>query len=309
MNSQRQPGDVGRFYGKYRAKVRENLDPLSLGRIIAEVPLVPAATTWALPCTPYAGPGVGFYAIPPLGADVWVEFEGGDPDYPIWTGCFWTAPPFPLMVPERKVFQTEFLTMTLDDLPAEGGYTIEYFMLGEMDAPFRIKISMAGITLSAPPALQTLISEEGITLEYPPTTVALTAETASIEAPDVSITSEAATEINAGADVTVDAGAELSLTAGAALEVSAGAELSLAAGAAVEVSAGADLSMEAALAVEVSAGLDVSVEAVAAFNVQAADAAITAAAVEVTGAAIALSGAVEVTGDELLDGNQVMVVP
>jgi hypothetical protein len=42
-----------------------------------------------LPCTPYARPNVGFYAIPPIGANVWIEFEGGDPSYPIWSGGFW----------------------------------------------------------------------------------------------------------------------------------------------------------------------------------------------------------------------------
>ena len=44
---------------------------------------------WALPAVPYAGDGVGFFMIPPIGASVWIEFEHGDPDYPIWTGCFW----------------------------------------------------------------------------------------------------------------------------------------------------------------------------------------------------------------------------
>ncbi len=38
---------------------------------------------------PYAGDGVGLFAVPPVGANVWVEFEGGDPDYPILAGCFW----------------------------------------------------------------------------------------------------------------------------------------------------------------------------------------------------------------------------
>jgi uncharacterized protein involved in type VI secretion and phage assembly len=32
---------------------------------------------------------VGIFVIPPVGANVWVEFERGDPDYPIWSGGFW----------------------------------------------------------------------------------------------------------------------------------------------------------------------------------------------------------------------------
>ena len=27
--------------------------------------------------------------VPLPGSGVWVEFEQGDPDYPIWVGCFW----------------------------------------------------------------------------------------------------------------------------------------------------------------------------------------------------------------------------
>lgn len=27
--------------------------------------------------------------VPQLGAGVWIEFEQGDPDYPIWVGGFW----------------------------------------------------------------------------------------------------------------------------------------------------------------------------------------------------------------------------
>jgi uncharacterized protein involved in type VI secretion and phage assembly len=32
---------------------------------------------------------MGIYAIPPKNAGVWVEFEQGDPNYPIWSGCWW----------------------------------------------------------------------------------------------------------------------------------------------------------------------------------------------------------------------------
>ena len=79
-----------KYYGKYRGKVLENDDPLFLGRILAEVAAVSGMTmNWCMPCTPYAGSDVGFYAIPPIGANVWIEFEGGDTNYPIWSGCFW----------------------------------------------------------------------------------------------------------------------------------------------------------------------------------------------------------------------------
>jgi len=80
-----------RFYGKYRGTVMNNIDPMRIGRIQASVPAVSLLlpTSWALPCYPLAGKLQGISYAPQIGAGVWVEFEGGDPDYPIWTGCFW----------------------------------------------------------------------------------------------------------------------------------------------------------------------------------------------------------------------------
>jgi len=55
--------------------------------------LVPS--TWAEPCVPLAGPTgppMGVYMVPPIGAGVWVEFEQGDPNHPIWVGCRWGTP-------------------------------------------------------------------------------------------------------------------------------------------------------------------------------------------------------------------------
>lgn len=80
-----------RFYGKYRGSVQGNEDPSGRARLQVLVPEVLGQNTqvWALPCVPYAGPGVGFFALPPVGANVWVEFEAGNLRYPIWSGCFW----------------------------------------------------------------------------------------------------------------------------------------------------------------------------------------------------------------------------
>src|SRR6266581_5459174 len=79
------------FYGKYRGIVTDTEDPLKMGRIKARVPdvLGEEPSGWALPCVPFAGDGMGFYALPGNDARVWIEFEQGDPDYPIWTGCWW----------------------------------------------------------------------------------------------------------------------------------------------------------------------------------------------------------------------------
>jgi type VI secretion system (T6SS) baseplate-like injector VgrG len=84
------------FWGKYRATVIDNADPLMLGRLLCEVPSLPTTLlNWALPCVPYAGEKARMFALPPIGANVWIEFEGGDPEYPIWSGVFWTEPPPP----------------------------------------------------------------------------------------------------------------------------------------------------------------------------------------------------------------------
>jgi len=68
-----------------------NLDPMQIGRIQATVPDVTGElpTGWAMPCVPFAGTQMGSYAVPPVGAGVWIEFEHGDPDYPIWVGGYW----------------------------------------------------------------------------------------------------------------------------------------------------------------------------------------------------------------------------
>ncbi len=80
-----------RFYGKYRGTVEENIDPMNIGRLLVQVPdvLGSVSSSWALPCFPAAGMQMGVHMIPPVGAGVWVEFEQGNPNYPIWTGCFW----------------------------------------------------------------------------------------------------------------------------------------------------------------------------------------------------------------------------
>jgi uncharacterized protein involved in type VI secretion and phage assembly len=135
-----------RFYGKYRGKVTDNMDPLMQGRIRAKVPAVfgEEETGWALPCSPYAGSGVGFFFVPPVDSNVWIEFEGGDGDYPIWTGGFWGTGETPAMpgLPSTKIIKTDTATIKLDDLPGAGGITIE------TTTGLKIVMNVAGIELS-----------------------------------------------------------------------------------------------------------------------------------------------------------------
>ena len=93
-----------RYWGKYRGKVVSNSDPEALGRVQVSCPDVLGSNTmsWAMPCVPMAGISAGVYAVPPLNANVWVEFEGGDPEKPIWTGCFWGTGEIPQRAQPRQ---------------------------------------------------------------------------------------------------------------------------------------------------------------------------------------------------------------
>lgn len=223
----------GRYYGKYRGKVVENIDPLVLGRIIAEVPALPGSIlNWAMPSVPYAGLQVGFFAIPPIGANVWIEFEEGDPGRPIWGGCFWGEGEVPLenVLPELKIFKTDFITMMLNDTPEAGGFTLEC-LPPAVNVPLTLTCNAEGITISCPEAVINMTEEtitltvpeslavlsselieltvpesslsltpETVTLTVPPAEATLTAEVISMEAPEVSITGN--TTVEGAAEIT-----------------------------------------------------------------------------------------------------------
>lgn len=126
------------FYGKYRGTVINNVDPQQMGRLQVQVPdvLGLAPSSWAEPCVPLAGPtgpAMGVYLVPPIGAGVWVEFEQGDPGYPIWVGCRWgsssnlpSAAKQGLPVSPSIVLQTAGQNViVISDLPGTGGITLE----------------------------------------------------------------------------------------------------------------------------------------------------------------------------------------
>jgi hypothetical protein len=140
------------FLGKYRGVVTNNVDPMLLGRVQVSVPAVlgTGQLSWAMPCTPYAGAQVGLFLVPPIGANVWVEFEAGDPDYPILAGCFWGAGEVPASpaVPDMKVFKTGGITLTLSDVPGGGGFTLEVNPPA-VSAPLKMVFNSSGIELTS----------------------------------------------------------------------------------------------------------------------------------------------------------------
>lgn len=118
------------YYGKYRGTVKGNVDPLSQGRLLVNVPAVMGATgtTWANPCFPYAGQLAGAFIVPPMNAAVWVEFEGGNAAAPIWVGGFYgtgMAPPMALAVApgtQEFVIQTTLQNViSVKDMPGPTG--------------------------------------------------------------------------------------------------------------------------------------------------------------------------------------------
>lgn len=139
------------YLGKYRGKVVQNLDPESRGRIQVSVPEVlgNSVMSWALPCIPYAGNKAGIYAVPPKDANIWVEFEGGNPDRPVWVGCFWekSETPKPALEPPAPV-QHILLTTPNDNL------------IHISDAPG----DAGGITLSIKSGAKITINDTGITI-------------------------------------------------------------------------------------------------------------------------------------------------
>ncbi len=141
------------LYGKYRGTVINNVDPMQIGRIQASVPdlagFVPG--TWAMPCLPMAGINTGVFTVPMIGSGVWIEFERGDPDYPIWVGGYWgSAAEVPLMsraVPPAVSGITIQTTLkngiVVSDVPGPTGGILIQTTTGAM-----ISVSDVGIIIS-----------------------------------------------------------------------------------------------------------------------------------------------------------------
>lgn len=139
------------FYGKYRGIVTDTKDPMMMGRIKAKVPDVFAdkETGWAMPCAPFSGSGSGFFAVPDTKAAVWIEFEQGDPDYPIWSGGWWGSAsemPSKLLAPPTPWQKVMLKTpgghsILVDDTPGTGGITLE------TSSGQKIKLTAMGIEI------------------------------------------------------------------------------------------------------------------------------------------------------------------
>lgn len=110
-----------RYFGKYRGLVVDTKDPESLGRLKLRVPGIfgeKVVTGWAMPCTPYGGESdEGLFFLPGEGAGVWVEFEEGDLEFPIWTGTYWTKPKGKSELPRPNEIKSGETSDTLAEKP------------------------------------------------------------------------------------------------------------------------------------------------------------------------------------------------
>lgn len=144
---------MSEFFGKYRGTVIDNVDPMQMGRLMVLVPdasnVLPS--TWAMPCFPFGGIQAGMFAVPAVGSGVWIEFEQGDPDFPIWVGCYWGSaaevPALALAGPpemQQVVLQTTGQnTLVISDVPGPTGGILLKSSSGAL-----ISISDVGITIS-----------------------------------------------------------------------------------------------------------------------------------------------------------------
>jgi uncharacterized protein involved in type VI secretion and phage assembly len=141
-----------KFFGKHRGTVVNNVDPLQIGRVQVSVPnvtIIPGS--WAMPCFPVTGIQTGVFTVPLVGAGVWVEFEGGDADFPIWTGGFFGSaaevPAMSRLIPPAVpgfTFQTPLQNgISISDVPGPSGGIMLKTTTGAM-----ILVNDIGITIS-----------------------------------------------------------------------------------------------------------------------------------------------------------------
>jgi hypothetical protein len=155
-----------KFYGKYRGTVINNIDPLRMGRIQVIVPdiSITPLLSWAMPCVPWAGPQMGIYVVPLVEAGVWIEFEQGDIDYPIWVGCWWGSTP---EVPSvGSTLTTPGAPVVVIQSPSQSGMVLSDIPVPPMKGP--------GVMLFSGPTSITL-DDSGITITAPTVTITATA--------------------------------------------------------------------------------------------------------------------------------------
>jgi hypothetical protein len=199
------------FFGKYRGTVESNGDTTGQGLIEVTCPdVLGDAKVWATPSSQYAGSSVGILAVPPKGAKVWVEFERGETELPIWSGGFWLLGQTTAMgvtSADIKMIKTGAITMTLNDTSSSGGFTLDVGSPAVSTA-MKIVCDANGMVLSFGTAAKITLDSNGILLAV-----------GSSGSPKIALTTSSIT-IEAGASGKIEATSSKVAINGNALEVS-----------------------------------------------------------------------------------------
>jgi len=165
-----------KYYGKHRGIVVDNNDPEKLGRLKVKVPSIlgnDVVTGWAMPCVPYGGAAdQGFFFIPEVNAGVWVEFEAGDLEFPIWVGTYWAKPGGETEVPKpadtqspptRKIIRTlKGNSIEMEDKDKEEVFIIKYFDGSETNT---ITMDKNGIEIVDSNKNKVVMNKDGVVVE------------------------------------------------------------------------------------------------------------------------------------------------
>lgn len=147
-----------RFYGKYRGVVTDVDAPTM--RIKASVPSVfgaGATSGWCSPCVPYAGPQVGFVMLPEPGSGVWIEFEGGDVSFPIWTGCYWNSGDIPSGTSaDLKAIVTKAGSLQFDNQNAS--------VTAQVSSDQKVVLDDSGVTISSSSGNQVAVGGSSVSV-------------------------------------------------------------------------------------------------------------------------------------------------
>jgi uncharacterized protein involved in type VI secretion and phage assembly len=142
-----------KYYGIYRATVVNNIDPMQIGRILAIIPDVSSIipSTWAMPSVPLAGKQMGTFVVPQIGAGVWIQFEAGDPDRPVWTGGWWGT-------------AAEVPALALAGIPADPNIVLQTtlqnaIVISDVPGP------TGGIILKSPTGATIIVNDTGIYIQ------------------------------------------------------------------------------------------------------------------------------------------------
>lgn len=316
-----------RYYGKYSGSVLDNVDLMGLYRLKVRAPAVPATLggVWARPCVPYFGQGVGFFAIPPVGARVWVEFEAGNPSLPIWVGGFWDEDQFkqpveddPEGYPEVKIWKTEHCRLVLRDQEPDGEVLLE-ILDPAVETPVRMKFYGEGVELVTGVSKMTVNPESGFVLSVgEDTKLTLSPEGISLRAPEITEDATGKISASAGGAFSAKAGEDASLKAGGALQMGADGEFGLEAGGLGRIKTTGDLIARGDLIQVIAAGdLNLSgggaagLEAGAALDIVAGAAMTIDATLDINqnGVTMLVDAILDVNGVILEDGDPVLVAP